>query len=233
MIPIIAKFHEKEYTENEFLSDINRKTAEAIRQNQALTHCILIYSKSNPFMIKLLEDETYYAALDSISGRYVNIYYAISSETRRIRQYNARRNFPTNGELFTHHELTNINPLNITNDEENTNNIINKLNTMYHLDINNSRPVMVFFLFDVNTGKIENAFYYELNEISVDVLFGEIREILEIVKNCVSEVLDENINNQYEIYNLFINNLKIHKIKNKMFKFISHPVFNLMLALRP
>jgi hypothetical protein len=246
MVPIIAKSHEKEYTEDEFLSDINRKTAEAIRQNRVLAHCILLYSKSNPFMIKLIDDKTYYDALENISGYYVNIYYANSSEIQRNRHYNTRRNFPTNSEQFTHHELTNINPFNITNDEKNTNNIINKLNRMYHLDIDASRPVMIFFLFDVNTEKIENAFYYELNEISVDALFSEIREILEMVKDCVSEVLDEKIKNQYEIYNLFINNLSIHeiynlfsndlkkhKIKNKIFKFISNPVFNLILALRP
>jgi hypothetical protein len=233
MVPIIVKSYEKKYTEEEFLSDIIRKTDEAIRQEKVLTHCILIYSQSNPFMIKLLEDETFYTSLNDISGSYINIYHTISPvPTRRIRQHNARRIFTANGEqLFQF--LPDVNTLNTTEDEKKYNNIINKLNEMYSLDIDASGPGIMFFLFDVNTQKIENAFYYELNEISVDGLFREIRDILKIVKDCVSNVLDENINNQYEIYNLFINNVKLHKIKTKFYGFISNPISNLIFALKP
>lgn len=51
-------------------------------ENRALAFAFLIYDFENPQIIKVLEDQEYWNALDKISGKFLSIYYIHSKEEK-------------------------------------------------------------------------------------------------------------------------------------------------------
>ncbi|MCL2722560.1 MAG: hypothetical protein FWD47_14615 [Treponema sp.] len=234
MVPII-KSQQDGYEAETFVEDVTQKALNSIKEKKILTHCIFIYSHLNPIAVKLLNDNIFYEALNDISGEYVNIYHAESeireTITKPYRTITTKPNRNSNNGQFIE-MLVNIDSTNYRESKK-INSVVNNLNKMFSLNINTMNPGLLFFQLDTTNKNIENTFYYELTESSVEDLFHDIKKIINIIVGCICDVKIENIDNQFEIFHLYLQNLKSHKIYYKLCKITSHPFVNILSIFKP
>lgn len=224
MVPIV-KSKNNEYSFNQFINDIKKKTNEAILDHHILTHCILIYSRANPIISKILNDEIYYNALDEIANKYLNIYHAdanISEQYHIPRQRHANDTFGY---------MTSVDYLNIYEDNHANNEIIRKKKEIFDIEISDYNPALLFF--HVDNDNIVGNYCIEIEESEEETTFLQIKGIIAEVVKAVRYVTPENVENQEEVFNLAKTNLQSYKIIKKIAKIASNPLLNVALALKP
>lgn len=219
MVPIV-KCNQQEFGFNQFLKDITRKTQEAIREKRVLTHCVLVYSRANPIISKIIFNNRFYEALDEITNRYINIYHADSTPKTNTSQPTAKR--------FSY--MRNLDSLNIYADKDKNREIIREMNKLFGLNMDDHNPVLFFFHLDGND--IKGNFCLEIEESDTDTTFLELKKIVLEVVAAVREVTNDNICNQFEIFNLAQERLKRYKLVKRIERVAANPLLNIALALK-
>jgi hypothetical protein len=220
---VIAKSNEREFGFNQFIKDIVRKTQEAIRNKQVLTHCILIYSRANPIVSKILSTNLFYEALDEITGRYINIYHADSTPKAKPSKINEQA-------TTTFGYMDKLNHLNIYTDREQNRDIIEQMKKQFSINLDNHNPILFFFHLD---GEIINGnMCLEFEEGDEASTFKELKNIVLTVVSAVRNVTDDNTGNQFDIFNLAQDKLKTYKMVKRLQKVAASPLLNVALALK-
>jgi len=216
MKDIIARSKNNQYSFNQFIQDIKKKTNKAIYEDHVIVHCILIYSKLNPIISKIINDKYLYQALDEISNRYINIYHADAT-------------LPD--EKFTTKYISTIGELNIYNNNDTNNTINRRLKNMFNLKITDNNPALL--LFQLDGENIVNSFCIEIREQNEQETFFLMKEILNVIIKAIESISKNNINNQKEIFSIVKKKLKKYTVIKKLTSLATNPLVNIALALKP
>lgn len=209
MIPI-ARQDKKKFDLNTLTEDVIKKSKDATKNKKVLAHSILLYSNKNPYISKLLRDYDFYLALNNTSNRYLNIYHAESKKPES----------PINTIGFMTSMESNIYT---TPGYSETIDVIKK---KFGFPTRKDTPILV--LFYVQGENIKEVYGIEICNNSIDAAYNDLLQIVNSIKSSVENVTDDNINNQLEIFNLAITNLKTFKKVRALKRFIGGPVFQLL-----
>jgi len=169
MVPlkIFQDGHVHELSTKDFSQGIIELCEKHRNESRALAFAFLLYDFRNSQIIKVLEDRDYWNALNTISGKYLSIYYIHSNE----------RNFAEDLEASNGVEIRGMHPINgvVAID-----NIVPILKRYLALETNVKLPSILFF--QVEGQLIADYFLIELFEETIEKSFIELKDfILEAV----------------------------------------------------
>ena len=169
MVPlkIFQDGHVHELSTKDFSQGIIELCEKHRNESRALAFAFLLYDFRNSQIIKVLEDRDYWNALNTISGKYLSIYYIHSKE----------RNFAEDLEASNGVERRGMHPINgvVAID-----NIVPILKRYLALETNVKLPSILFF--QVEGQLIADYFLIELFEETIEKSFIELKDyILEAV----------------------------------------------------
>ena len=169
MVPlkIFQDGHVHELSTKDFSQGIIELCEKHRNESRALAFAFLLYDFRNSQIIKVLEDRDYWNALNTISGKYLSIYYIHSKE----------RNFAEDLEASNGVERRGMHPISggVAID-----NIVPMLKRYLALETNVKLPSILFF--QVEGQLIADYFLIELFEETIEKSFIELKDfILEAV----------------------------------------------------
>ena len=165
------------------------------KEERALFFAFILYDFTSPHVLKMLDDQDYWIALDKISGNKLSVFsfhtppWIISSRCKKTQ--------------------IKIDP------EDNTQTILSKY---FDVDGNISYPSLLFF--QVEKQAIIDHFWLKVRSEKIEDVFVEIKRSIIAAVESIKNVLPENYNNSQEIFNLVKRGLDDKKIKTLMSKAI-------------
>jgi hypothetical protein len=175
MVPLVR--HENEdLSYSSFLKLLKESASNAYENKQIFCNCLLIFDETHPEMVKLLRDREYYASLNSVSGRWINVFHAgvkIGNKEPRL--------------LLDHRESQ-------------YREIIQNLRSEF-LENQNPKNPLVFFFY-VKNDEIAETIVFKISDGSTQEMYQELRQLLERVKSSIQDVEAENASNYEVIFDL-------------------------------
>lgn len=162
-------------------------------ENRALAFAFIVSDLNDPQITKILRDNDYINALDVISGKYVTIFY-LHDNFLKEHVKKARNSSQIRLELEMHaiSGPPNLSPRFIAK------NLIN--------DENLPSPSVLFF--QVNNGVITDYTIAQLKENEIEKGFNELKKMIKVAVNSLSEVTADNRGNSDELFNLLKSSIK-------------------------
>lgn len=191
-----------EINTNEFNQSILDLCEKHRNQNRALAFAFLLYDFQNPQIFKILEDINYWNALNSISGKYLSIYYINSKE----------RNFAEDLSMLNDYEKRGLYPL----ESNNLSSIFPMLKRYLSLEDHVKLPSILFF--QVEGTLILDYFLVELYEQKLEEGFLELKDYIMSAVSRLKMVDYENYANYQPIFESLKNGVKSTKFRNKLFR---------------
>ena len=174
-----------ELNTKDFSSGIIELCEKHREDSRALAFAFIIYDFLNPQIIKVLEDADYWNALDTISGKFLSIYYIHSRE----------RNFAEDLAAANDVERRGMHPINagITIDKS-----LQMLKKYLSIDNNVKLPSILFF--QVEGKLISDYFLIELSEESIEKSFVELKDYIVAAVERLKMIDPENHGNFQPIF---------------------------------
>lgn len=179
----------------EFDKEFNSICRSHRENGRALAFAFILYDFNNPEVRKVLEDQSYWEALDHISGRYLTVFsFHLKAEMAGKTTSNGPRRQP-----MSDRSLTKANAF---------------VEEKFGITLPQSRPLVLFFQVDNN--KITDRYVFGLKADSVETAFHEIKDALATAVESVDRVLPEYKNNTQEIFQLIRASLLQRKLLQKI-----------------
>lgn len=203
---------------NKFLQICN----EHKKAQKALAFAFILYDFTNPQISKILNDADYWVSLNKISGSYLTVF---SFHYKPIIRYKSSISNTYHSSAFMTTSPTFNNP----SDESNA-----LINQYFGTDIKVNYPSVLFFqVYE------ENVIDYELIELKEEFIessFIELKGYIQAAVDALSKIMEENRNNNEEIFDLVRGNVKhiksikiIKKVSKKIVSFTE--LFSSILGL--
>lgn len=189
MCPIILSGSKKGYYGFEEFKGAFESICRSHRaEGKALAFAFILYDFEHPELRKVLADDAYWYALNSISGKYLTVFsFHLPARTGRGDRT------PVRGSPFA-----------------DANHYVAEL---FGVTLPQSRPLILFFQIHANT--ISEPYLYVLKGDSMVEMFHEIRDALSDAVESVQSVRPEFRDNTEGIFNLIKNSLKQRKLAGK------------------
>ena len=225
MVPLRDK--NQHYTPEQLLEEVVSRSQKAYAEKRILTHCLIVYTRANAILSKVLDDFRYCEALDEISGMYLNLYYA---ESRNVEEEYVKTDSVTKDGALLSQLITPMSGFNIYTDKGSYNKAIRIIKKTIDVDIDDFDPILLFF--SMNDEQIENPFLVQIEESSVEQTFLDLNKITKTVRNATKEVTEENYGNSAEIFDLVRTSLTTYKLIRGAKKIIKNPLTGLLLSFK-
>lgn len=158
------------------------------REHRALAFALLLYRLEDASLIKTLQDEAYWNALDEMAGRFVTVYVFYSPMRLPKSPDDPWRE----------------------KDVEEASAALELLQQHFSFGQRLNLPCMLFF--QVQGNEVTDSYVVPLSQLSIEATFSEVREILDVTRRAVEKVRPENKNNAQEIFSLIRGELKDHHL---------------------
>jgi len=168
------------------------------KQNRALAFAFLIYDFENPQIFKILEDVNYWNALNTISGKYLSVYYIHSRENTFGEDLSAH-----NG-----HEHRWLYPI---EDRMQLSAVMPMLKNYLALDEDVKLPAILFF--QVEGKLISDYFLIELFEDKMEESFIELKDYISSAVNQLKMIDPDNYGNYQPIFESLKQRVKSTKFR--------------------
>ena len=203
MVPlkIFEDGHIHEINTDQFSNGIIHLCEKHRQESRALAFAFLIYDFTNPQVIKVLEDQDYWNALNAISGKFLSIYYIHSHE----------KNFAEDLKKSSFSEMRGLHPIN-------TGISYNDLFPMLkkHLALNGNVKLPSILFFQVERKLLSDYFLIELSEEGIENSFNELKKYIVSAVKRLKMITPENYGNFQSIFE----NLK-QEIRSTRFRMVS------------
>lgn len=184
-------------------------------ENRALAFAFLIYDFENPQIFKVLEDVNYWNALNTISGKYLSVYYIHSRENT----------FGEGLSVHNGHEHRWLYPI---DDRMQVSAVIPMLKNYLALDEDVKLPAILFF--QVEGKLISDYFLIELFEDKMEESFLELKDYLSSAVNRLKMIAPENYGNLQAIFESMKQGVKSIKFRKVLFKNVQKFPVQLLLS---
>ena len=185
------------------------------KQNRALAFAFLIYDFENPQIFKILEDVNYWNALNTISGKYLSVYYIHSRENT----------FGEDLSVHNGHEHRWLYPI---DDRMQLSTVMPMLKNYLALDEDVKLPAILFF--QVEGKLISDYFLIELFEDKMEESFLELKDYLSSAVNRLKMIAPENYGNLQPIFDSLRQGVKSFKFRKVFFKNVKKFHVQLLLS---
>lgn len=173
------------------------------KENKALTFAFLVYDFENPQIFKIIEDENYWNALNTISGKYLSVYYIHSREK-------------IFGEDLLVHNGVEHRMFYPIDDRIQRSAVLPILKKHLALDDDVKLPAILFF--QVEGKLISDYFLIELFEEKIEESFLELRDYILSAVNRLKMIGPENYGNLQPIFESLIEGVKFTKFRKVFFR---------------
>lgn len=184
---------------NKLYTDILGLCEEHQSEGRALAFGFLFFDERNPHIRKMLNDHDYWLALDSISGKYLSIFYIVQNSYVFGQDLIEAEDVERRG-LFQL-ELEQIRPM---------------LKHYFAVEEKIKLPTVMFF--QVRNGMITDYFWVELFEEKIEESFIELKSYISTAIQGLKSIKVENFNNSTEIFNLLKADVEFQILKRKVSK---------------
>ncbi len=184
-------------------------------ESRALAFAFLIYDFCNPQTIKVLEDADYWNALDSISGKFLSIYYIYSHEKNFAEDLAAANDFERRG----------MHPINAGIPFSN---LLPMLKKYLALDNNVKLPSILFF--QVEGKLISDYFLIELSEESIEKSFIELKDYILAAVERLKMIDPENYGNFQPIFDSLKQGVESTRFRKVLFRNVQKFPVQLLLS---
>ncbi len=200
---------------DEFSSGIIELCKTHREENRALAFAFLIYDFQNPQTIKVLEDEDYWNALDTISGKFLSIYYINSKEKSFAEDLEAASDVERRGM----HEIDTGIPID---------HLLPMLKQYLALDGNVTLPSILFFQVEENL--ISDYFLIELFEESIEKSFIELKDYIVTAVERLKMIDPENYDNFQPIFESLKQGVDSTRFRKVLFRKVQKFPVQLLLS---
>jgi hypothetical protein len=166
------------------------------QENRALAFAFLLYRLEDAPVIKTLQDEVYWNALDEMAGRFITVYVFYSPVKRPKADDDPWRQK--------------------SREEASASAALELLQQHFSVDRNLELPCMLFF--QVKKKEVVDSYVVPLSHSNIEATFSELRDILDASRRAVEKVMPENKNNAQEIFNLIRGEFDNLSLKGKIVK---------------
>jgi len=188
MIPIFQHgfYGSKGYKIDEFICHLVEICEEHREKRRAMLFAIILWDFTHPHISKVLDDKSYWRALDEISGNKVSIF-SVHTPEWLIKQDESRTE---------------------TSSKAHTEQILQQY---FRIDHPVQLPAVLFF--QVGDGEITGHIFVSLVKEKIEESFLELNKLVREVVESVSEVRDEFHSNSEAIFSLVLGRLEYRKVK--------------------
>ena len=173
------------------------------KENRALAFAFLIYDFENPQIFKMLEDVNYWNALNTISGKYLSVYYIHSRENT----------FGEDLSIHNGHEHRRLYPI---DDIIQLSAVMPMLKNYLALDEDVKLPAILFF--QVEGKLISDYFLIELFEEKIEESFLELKDYIFSAVNQLKMIDPDNYGNFQPIFESLKQRVKSTKFRKVLFR---------------
>lgn len=184
-------------------------------ESRALAFAFLIYDFCNPQIIKVLEDVDYWNALNTISGKYLSIYYIHSREEQFAEDLVGADDFETRG----------MHPINAGGSFSH---VLPMLKTYLALDKNVKLPSILFF--QVEGKLISDYFLIELSEERIEKSFIELKNYILAAVERLQMIDPENYGNFQPIFDSLKQGVESTRFRKVLFRNVQKFPVQLLLS---
>ncbi len=193
MIPIAHSTDKIFGNEDEFKKYISDICVNHKESNRAMAFAFIVYNFKNPSISKVLKDHDYWEALNSISGKYLSVFYFDKPKKKCAQKMSTSRTdviycMTSVGKMLS---------------PETVNDYIYKT---FNLSENVASPFVVFF--QTEGENITKCFVVKLKKEKVEESFLELKQHIKNAVESIEEVTPENSQNSQCIYSLIENGVK-------------------------
>ncbi len=185
------------------------------KENRALAFAFLIYDFENPQILKVIEDINYWNALNTISGKYLSVYYIHSRENI----------FGEDLSVHNGHENRGLYPI---DDKTHRSHVIPMLKNYFALDEYVKLPAIMFF--QVEGKQISDYFLIELFADKVEESFLELKDYISSAVKRLKMIAPVNRENLHPIFESMKQGVKFTKFRKILFKNVQVFPINLLLS---
>lgn len=175
MIPLV-KHKGQDYSYGSFLKLLKNSAKEAYEKNNVFCNCLLIFDETHAEVVKLLRDREYYASLNAISGRFINIFHAGVKFGKKGEHYE-----------FDHRELQ-------------YKDVIEQLRAEF-LEYQDPKTPLVFFFY-VKKDEIPETIVFKISDGTAREIYQELHLLLNRIKDSIINIEVENSSNYEVIFDL-------------------------------
>lgn len=201
MVPIITN-GKKGFDEKSLEKHILEICKEHKANGRALAFAFIIYDFDDHTIPKILQDKTYWSALDKISGKDLSIFYINSQDDYyNQRQIEIEIDYKRKTKTSTVPENAFACLVPITPDPLLKINKSLNLKKLFGIDENLETPMVIFFQVD-DTFHVSDSIIVGLKKDKLEDAFLELRNHIEKAVKALKNVLPENYDNHQEIFNL-------------------------------
>lgn len=221
MNPIITGVNDN-FSEHDIKDYVLRKCRDHLSEKRAHAFVFIVYDHSNANIKKVLSDEHYWEALDSISGKRLTVFYVDSQNTyyekrhQEIYQEDLKRKTAAEKEGLKKGILFMMEPVFKKPTPLEQSLVILKKD--FQIDNNIKHPFLFFFQADGEN--VTDSFIVNVESTKVDETYLEIKEILKLAVNALASVQSENLENYEQLFNLIkggvIDGRKMNMIKSNI-----------------
>lgn len=184
-------------------------------QNRALAFAFLIYDFCSPQLIKVLEDIDYWNALNSISGRWLSIYYIHSDAKKFAENLTAASGIERRGmyPITTKEPFSHVVPM-----------------LKRYLSLNDDVNLPSILFFQVEGGLISDYFLIELSEEGMEKSFIELQAYIKAAVERLKMIAPENFENFQPIFDSLKQGVESTKIRKVFFRNVQKFPVELLLS---
>jgi hypothetical protein len=204
-----------ELNTNDFSSGIIELCEKHREESRALAFAFLIYDFRNPQIFKVLEDADYWNALDTISGKFLSIYYIHSRE----------RNFAEDLTAANDVERRWMHPIDAGIPVDH---LLPMLKKYLALDNNVKLPSILFF--QVEGKLISDYFIIELSEESIEKSFIELRDYIVTAVERLKMIDPDNYGNVQPIFESLKQGVDSTRFRKVLFRNVQKFPVQLLLS---
>lgn len=205
----------RELNTDDFSNGIFELCEKHREESRALAFAFLIYDFCNPQIIKVLEDADYWNALDTISGKFLSIYYIHSRERNFAEDLATANDIERRGM----HPITAGIPFN---------NLLPMLKKYLALDNNVKLPSILFF--QVEGKLISDYFLIELSEESIEKSFIELKDYIVAAVERLKMIDPENYGNFQPIFESLKQGVESTRFRKVLFRNVQKFPVQLLLS---
>lgn len=205
MIPI-AITHDGSFDDDGFNNYLLNICREHKEQHRALAFAFIVYDFDDYTIQQIIENKTYWTALDKISGKYLSVFYINSKDSyykrrqREIYKEEMAAQARASGKGYMQY----LRP--ITLQDTPLDKSIDYLKNKFNLDDNLKHPFILFFQADGE--EIIDYFAISLREEKLEDSFLELKRQIQLAVESISKVTPENFKNHKEIFHLVESGVK-------------------------
>lgn len=193
-----------------FFEICNKHKSEA----RAMAFAFIVYKKENPEIIKILEDQDYWNALDAISGKFITVFSIKHKIKRKLKARSSIFGQGLSGMGMMPEPMSGSISINSFSGIDDTTEDL--LADLFHLNRNFPTPSILFF--QVEDEKIIDQFFINIIESKIEETFLELKSYINKTVQSLQFVTQKNRQNSKEVFNLLKTDLKHTSLLNKIGK---------------